>query len=486
MIYKNRPSAEAQRKSAGKQGKSRSPVYKSSACYREQTPIQAMFELAAFEKPVTVSFKQKVSEYYLLPASTRLVKPGEYFLWDPSYSQKPGEYLIGFPKGLYLSDTAPVTKPAPPLFQELLKLLSELWEKLRRDLIDSENCRMVYTNSLYWNLTKRKTLALPFPGQYTEGFLEALRPFAGEIKLMGQGTLEMLKNPSQWKKLITEGSFKDEFILIYSKTKGDKSHFNSEFRIYINVLPEHMPAMLSFLCEQVILNPAFRTISNMKMASEKEMMRRADNTLIYLYGNRELDAVLSVILEQQKKCPHYFGNELPVMVEPKGPGIGIAETPSRGLLSNRETVPFSYSREKAAAARAALEKKTAEDSDFADKAANTAELMKSLEEQSADFGEQVKALPNTTLRYIQDFHMLYFQEEFSQWKEMLSSAKNRPVNSGITPRGSCSFMEMRSVVISEAMIDTLHLGFNAFVCEVWRRFKEAKLDFFNPSKNMNP
>ncbi|MCG8476179.1 MAG: T3SS effector HopA1 family protein [Cytophagales bacterium] len=484
MLYNDLQADKAPKKGAGKQGKSRSPVYAPSAYFIDPHPIQAMLEMASFKKPVLVSFKQKTSDNFVPPPS-RLVNPGEYFLWDSSGDQKPGEYLIGLPQGFYMSAIQPALWPAPLHFHSFMYWLKHLWEKNMQALIKREPMRMQFTNSLYISAAYRKIQPPPYSGNYTEGFLRALKPVAETINLLGQSDTAVLTSPSQWNHLVSEDSFKHDFIYIYSKTKGDKSYFFSEFRIYINVLPRHMPEVLRFLGEQVICNPAFRTIRLMKMANEELMMSRTDNTLVYLYGDRELDAILSVIMGLHRQCPHFFGEELPPMVEPQAHGIGIAETPHSGLKNVQKAVPFSYSRKKATAARTALEKKAAENSGFADNATGTAELMKNLEEQSALFGDQVKALPNAALKKVQDYYMFHFHEEFPEWKEMLSTAKHRPLHREIVPRGLCSFLEMRSSVISEALIDTLHLGFGAFVCEVWRKFEEANLNFFNPSRNLS-
>ncbi|MCG8476180.1 MAG: T3SS effector HopA1 family protein [Cytophagales bacterium] len=484
MLYNNLQADKAPKKGAGKQGKSRFPIYNVPVYNKKQAPIQAMFELAFFDKPVSVSFAQKISDNYAMPAPSRLISAGEYFLWDPSQSQKPGEYLIGLSQGFYKTDTPPIRRTAQPHFHHFLEWLARLWEKNRQNLISQEPKRMTFSSVMYQTSNNRGIPAKPYPGNYTDALLKALKPIEEKINIKEQGSYDLLIHPSHWQRIKSSQTFFSTYLFIYPKMKKTSVSSASEFRIYINLNPPYAPDTIRFLADRIVCNPDFCTVMDMKTAGQAILERRRDNTIIYLSGNSEIDAIVSVLTAFQKKHPNCFINQLPPMAEPKGLGIGVGETPQTKVERHFERQPFACSRNLAAKARTELEKKSAENSDFSAKAAEVAETMKALEELPAPFGDQVKSLPGNVLREIPDLYFQHFQKEFHDWQEMVKSVKFAPGNHFVLPIEGSSFLKIRSVLVSEALINTLHLSLNAFVCEVWRKFEEARINFFDPSRNL--
>ena len=486
MLYDNRQANRGKKKKAGTKGKCGNPIYSAASLRNSIKPLQAMFELACFEKPESVTFKQRVSDNYALPAPSRQVNAGEKFLWDPAESPEPGKHLIGFPQGFYQSDIRPVRIPPLPYFKKFLSWLTQIWEQYRIELIENESQRYQQHNTIYHKLNMRPKAVRPYQGVYSEALLQALDPYAKEICLMGQNKKELLTQHWEWNRIKTGKLIKDPFIFILPKRKDYKTDVSSEIRLYLNVLPSYADRVLRFLTEHVICNPAFDTIRCMKIANHDKIMERCDNTIIYLHSDKELDAILSVITGLQKKSPQFFDDQIPPTIEPRAPGIGIGESPRTGFKLNSKLIPFAYSRDLAIKARAALEEKSAESDVFSAHTAETVKLMKTLEALPAPFGDKVKALPNIILKEIEVYYSQHFQEEFTKWKEMTASASHQFENNQVILGQGFSFLELRSIIISEAMIDTLHLDANAFVCETWRKFEESQLNFFEPSKNLNP
>ncbi|MCG8476089.1 MAG: T3SS effector HopA1 family protein [Cytophagales bacterium] len=432
------------------------------------------------------------------------ISPFSSFLHDIHHGFSSGEQIIGLPEGLFLVSGPLKSKSAVNSFEGMIEWLYEVWERFRDLAMTDERSRLNLEEMLYYHATNKTSHCTMSAQEYLRilGAMLENRPDylkccwqgydfnVGKASEEGEEEIFQFFPARSFLKFTTVDIVKDGTFLFFENSKKTKgSYSGSVYRLYINTVPDFAPELLQFFLERVILNEEFPHTFFIKISDYNELPKRLDNILLYSNSMVEMKAIMKVLQAHFEELSHCFETDVPPMVKKLHRGIGYSHTPLFAYKPFTETISFDYSRPllDELLQHVAL----AEDPSikaFAQSPDNTAILdrMKDITGHSLLPETRSWAVSMEDMDRLSENYSRYTGKNFTPLNRLIDSTTFTRKGGIFEPSDSFSFLELRSQMIAQALLDSLFITRdpNVFICKVWKYFDLAQINFFEPHKNL--
>ncbi|MCG8476088.1 MAG: T3SS effector HopA1 family protein [Cytophagales bacterium] len=445
-------------------------------------PIQAKFRVA-------YSNKTHIAHAVGPNANkTELVFAKTLFLHEKDHEFSSGEQLIGLPNGMYRIPGPVEEEKSPPSFHQLLDWLYELWSEYRERLLCEEELRLNLHLQLY-NITTDKTASYVYTLKKFQNLLQiALSGYPRHLMGLwqwGQSGIFSLSK-LRWRTTVKEAS-ESAFLHIFNDLKGRGKNLKLYYRIYINVAPYFFPEILQFVINNIILDETFPFTYFFKIANVHEISRRKDNLVIFSDSAKERARILLMLAAFQEDYSFAFDKEVPMMSDKQMTGVSIAESPIMNYMPMEEGVSFDYSREIAEELM-----RQVQDDPFLINYRKDEEVKSILEsmQKKADKTllphNRAEAISLKELEKLQQKYLQYTGNVSEQIEDLRLSVYHTTAMGAFLAHGNTSFLELRTHLIVRALLDSIlqTADPNVFICQVWKLFQQARINFFKPHENL--
>jgi hypothetical protein len=102
-------------------------------------------------------------------------------------------------------------------------------------------------------------------------------------------------------------------------------------RVYLNAAADHAPALMKFVVQQIIDNPAkFPGVEMAKLSGPGAVGGRSENIVMYTHGDEASQRVLDAVAAYRAQHPSHFMSGVPAFTEQVAPGVATGDEPAIG------------------------------------------------------------------------------------------------------------------------------------------------------------
>ena len=267
-----------------------------------------------------------------------------------------------------------------------------------------------------------------------------------------------------------------------------------KMRMSLHPLPAYATRVLEFLLEEFLYTDEFPGIGVIKISSFDVLPNRSDSIVVYVSSRREMHDLCQKVEVYVKEHESYFAEDVYKTTIPVAKGVSISDLPlvtHTGFLVQWKRVPtVLLANFLTAIADLQLDQKLTRpltaDEDFllGQLERNEKDCYRLVREEPFELPRispividqmisAVKKLSGKDLYAFKDMLCLGAEKEYSQGNIFLRDEHTTEMSYG----------QLRAWLIADALIKE-NQSFRAFYAEVYRLFREAKIDFYHPHKNI--
>ena len=378
-------------------------------------------------------------------------------------------------------------------FSSLVEFLEATWEK-RKDLLSNKD----EMGQLAYEAFVRSAARM---SQTQQNFYfeldELLKKELSEVVVYFQkeGEPKLLK-PGDLRRGIDEDLLGCYLRFEKESMRNELPDFSKpeQLRMSLRPKPDHAVKVLAFLLDTFFSSSEFPSIKVVKICGYKSLTRRADSIVVYTFQKKGIDELCKHVGAYARSHEDYFENECYRTTLPVAKGVSISEMPLvvyKGLKKRWTNMPAVYLDQFLKAVTdinlgghlfRPLSKKVKEEYQLFEQ--NMRECRRIAEETDVI----IPRINPELIAQIVSAVKLIAEKDFEKFRkrmEYVSVVEYEPWPIFLRSKhsGETSYGKLRAQLAASALFQE-HTSFQEFFRKVHQNFTEARIDFFNPYRNI--